>query len=404
MSSNRCFAVASAVVAAALCSAVPRGASPGTSLIVPPRQAAALQTDLNAGRFTALPFMLAPCEADRTPAAQLRRPASGVWSGEFSMPSTPAVTGWVLRIQNGDRSEVVETRVGDPSDWIERELSPGRARVREWAVPLMQATEVQIQLLRDPQSQAPCPPVRLKGELERRVPGKPRGAYGRDDRWLTSDARIDQLPNAADVRRWSRAIVHLDTLTSPTLLVPCTGSFISEHVVLTAAHCLESTGNIRRTRLRVGGAEVSGAQLTLLMMQEIDYALVWVDNPPPHETLTIGVPSQAEHEYIIWQIPEPDGLKISVEGCRFGRMSAASIQHQCDTEYGSSGSPVQIRGSGALTGLHYRGCVVDNGTTACVNLARTMAEIGQQVAALKSDLSAVHGPRAQEVLAAFGVR
>jgi hypothetical protein len=346
---------------------------------------------------------MAPCQADRPVAAELRRTPTGVWAGVFSIPATPAVTGWRIRIENGNGTLEAETRIGENTEWIEREERTGGPRIREWTTPLINATQVKAKLVPEPGNQTPCPAVRFRGELEQRVPGKARGAFGQPNVWPASDDRIDKQTNGKDLRQWSQAIVHLETLTSPTVLVPCTGTFISEHVVLTAAHCLESTGNIRRTRLKVGGTDIGGGQLTLLVMDEIDYALVWVENPPTHGTLSIGAGPRSETEYVMWQIPDLDALQISFDGCQFGRMSGPSIQHQCDTVFGSSGSPLQLRMSGVLAGVHVIGCVAGNGTTACVNIARAIEEITQKITVLKSDLQTVHGTRAAEVLTAFRI-
>lgn len=139
-------------------------------------------------------------------------------------------------------------------------------------------------------------------------------------------------------------------------------------------------------------------------MDAIDYALVWIENPPAHTTLSIGAGPRTENEYVMWQIPELDAMRISFDGCQFGRMSGPSIQHQCDTVFGSSGSPLQLRRSGVVTGVHVLGCVAGNGTTACVNVARAIEEITQQIVRLKADLQSVHGMRATEVLTAFGIQ
>ena len=57
-----------------------------------------------------------------------------------------------------------------------------------------------------------------------------------------------------------------------------------------------------------------------------------------------------------------------------------------------------------VTGVHVLGCVAGNGTTACVNVARAIEEITQQMVRLKADLQSVHGMRATEVLTAFGIQ
>jgi V8-like Glu-specific endopeptidase len=105
----------------------------------------------------------------------------------------------------------------------------------------------------------------------------------------------------------------------------------------------------------------------------------------------------------MWQIPRIKATRISVDGCQFGQMVGASIQHQCDTVDGSSGSPLQLRTSGEIAGLHVKGCVSDNGTINCINIARGIDEIAREVTRLKSDLRTVFPTQAPELLAAFHV-
>ncbi len=52
--------------------------------------------------------------------------------------------------------------------------------------------------------------------------------------------------------------------------------------------------------------------------------------------------------------PEGKGARDSPEG-RYGPKYEHSIEHNCDTTYGSSGSPIIDRQSGAVVGLHWDG-------------------------------------------------
>lgn len=145
--------------------------------------------------------------------------------------------------------------------------------------------------------------------------------------------------------------------------------------MLTNHHCLATDEAVRNAELwfnyqadtctgdRPGAVvKVSGATL-LRAERALDYALITVNNAASissfgHLSLDVQpVPAQQN----IYIAGHPDGrlkeLSITSDAdggpCRLGSVGGDSHSYTCDTEPGSSGSPVLARGSGKVIGLHY---------------------------------------------------
>jgi V8-like Glu-specific endopeptidase len=349
----------------------------------------AIQAGLSIGALTELPISLTPCQPDQTLAAALRRRSRGVWAGRFKI-ERPGTGVWALVVRASDgtlREHGVGTGVsGAELDWFTGPIYGERIDV----------------LLRGPgpaDATAVCPFIRLIAELQEKPVGKPRGRVGADNRWRLPSTELDKAPNATQLKQWSSAVVHLETLASPTALIPCTGFYITPRIVMTAGHCLEKSGDITRTRLVGAGGEIRGTNLTLFAKMNADFAVVLVNGPAPAQVLSLG--TRSANDFVMWQTPRFSDRLVSVEGCVFDRPDGVLIQHKCDTSDGSSGSPLQLRGGGAVVGIQVVGCLAADLKPTCVNHALGVDEIRKNLKRIEAALRSINSAAATELFNAI---
>jgi hypothetical protein len=344
----------------------------------------AIHADLSIGRLTNLPIAVTPCQQDLPVAASLHRPSRGVWAARFKIQPF-GVGSWTLVVRSGDGRQQLERNVG----------SGATSADADWFTGPVYGDGVDI-LLRGPADRtAKCPVVLIAGELQEKSIGKPRGLVGPESRWKEASTELAQAPDSATLKRWGDGVVHLETLASATALIPCTGFYISPTLVLTAAHCIEGSGDITRTRLQLHDREIRGSDLTLLVRQRIDFAVVLVNGASATSFLPIG--DRSADELVMWQTPRFAERLVSVDGCAFARLDGSRLQHKCDTSDGSSGSPLQVRSTGAVIGIQVAGCLDANGTPQCTNFALRIEEIRARLARLEPDLRKTNPTAADEL-------
>jgi hypothetical protein len=296
---------------------------------------------------------------------------------------------WTLVVRSTDGSTPLEHNVGAGA-------TPADA---DWFTGPLYGNRIEI-LLRGPADKAAtCPVVSLLAELQEKVVGKPRGLVGPESRWKDPSSELAAAFDSAKLVKWGDGVVHLETLASPTALIPCTGFYISASLVLTAAHCLESNGDISRTRVKSRTREIRGPDLTLLVRQKLDFAIVRVGGAPADSVLPIG--NRSANELVMWQTPRLTERLISVDGCMFDGQDGIRVRHRCDTSDGSSGSPLQVRGTGAVIGIQVAGCLDTNGTPQCVNFALRIEDIRNRLNQLEAKLREVDAAAATELFNAF---
>lgn len=175
----------------------------------------------------------------------------------------------------------------------------------------------------------------------------------------------------------------------------CSGFLISDDLLMTNEHCVNSDATCLTTVARFGyqtdsmGVPRPGAQYRCTELVAVDYeldmALLRLERSPGKEWGVLQVadeaPSAAEPMLII-QHPGGRPKMISINECAVtlpvapGRGQDTDIAHGCDTEGGSSGSPV-INTSGKVIGLHHFG--VGQGAFWNQNRGVRMALIMQRV-------------------------
>lgn len=362
-----------------------RAADEPDPLIEPVQNAAALHARLTSAQMKDVGIPFSPCFPTRDTAFSMVRTSNGPWAGELNVTAAGIGGNWRVKIETVDGTRTQQYPV-----------STGRFTTDVFN------GSVRISLVGPGTS---CARVRLERELEQVAPAQPRGQSGPDDRWDAQDPRLGAEPDAQTIRGWGGSIAHLRILTSTRYLIPCTGFFIAPRVLVTAAHCIGTRSDVPATTVFLNGQEISGSEFELLMAQgdELDFTLLWMKTRVAPATLRVG--TDADARLLLWQQPQLTKKVVSVKDCTLREVVAGRrrIAHVCDTEGGSSGSPVQARRTGAVIGLHTVGCnPAQNGTTECVNYAISFQDIRKRVLEKERPLRARNAEAATAVIAALG--
>jgi hypothetical protein len=312
----------------------------------------ALRDQLASARLVERNDMLMPCDPFSTLAFAEQRPsADGVWAGEFEVLA-PASGNWFV---------VVE---GEGAPWRQKVSKQGeRFLTRAFA-----GSAVEI-LLEGPGTGPVCPRVRLRAELQGGRPATPRGVSGRDDRWHLTSTELQALPDSKTIASWASSIVHLQVFDARRGL-PCTGFFITAHLVMTARHCVLTQMEATNTTMQFGATTIRGLQL-LVSQADLDFSVLWVETNTTPPTLTLR--PQTAAPLVLWQSPASSELLVSVVDCTTSP-GTNHYFHKCDTSVGTSGAPIQNRADGSVVAVHTDGCTI-SGQPDCVNFGTPITDI-----------------------------
>ena len=346
-----------------------------------------IRSELDSARFLDRNELLTPCERDIGFGAE--RDGHGFWVGRFR----------VLDAGEGAWSLVARSQDG-LQQWtrpIERVHDAAEA---PWQSAVIAADRVQLQIRPDAADAQRCPVVRLEAEFVELTPSQQRGINGDDDRWTRLRQEFQQLPDSATIATWSSAIVYLRVLTPGDIYVPCSGFFVSPHVLVTAYHCITSQVDAAAAAIHSNGQVIPPGSLKFLAgMGDLDFTLLWVPGSLPHSTLTFG--DNQTGELVLWQQLSRTENWVSVRDCRIAQASGVQIEHQCDTDGGTSGAPLQLRTNGRVVGVHVSGCTAGNRTAACINVGTKTREIINWILSVEAPLRNFDPAAADEILAAI---
>ena len=355
-------------------------------LIDPVDKADQLQRSLSIGEFMPRNVGITPCQPGKALAFDEAVDIPGVWAARLRL-ERPGTGNWTVQIQGTDGAPAESRAVGD-----------GATAGTEWVAGPAHGKQVRIRLNGPATPGARCPLILILSELQQLTKGKPRGLVLNDDRWPDPSPQLTAAPDSQVLTGWAKAVAYVEILGTSTSLVPCTGFFISPHLMITAAHCISSKADAARARVLVGDREVPGSGLRLLIAQKIDFSIVFVEGTQS-DVLRLG--ADAPQNLVVWQRPSLTEKLISVVGCTFERNDGVKMQHRCDTTGGASGSPVQSRATGDVVGVHILGCTDTNRTAQCVNAALRVSEMKAKLLQLEPKLRAVDVAAADELLRAL---
>jgi hypothetical protein len=189
-------------------------------------------------------------------------------------------------------------------------------------------------------------------------------------------------------RSVARLIIQRDEDFEPQ---PCTGFLVGHDLLMTNRHCIKSGGEAGRTVVQfdfdrdgIQPAVQVGVKELLLTSCDLDFVLLRLDrgfsclntacNSPyerpalalaRNDTLAVG------QRLVAIQHPNGEAKKVSKDGCTVDQLlmvgsssTLTDFAHKCDTDWGSSGTPLQLLGQGdvvgTVVGLHHLGVRKDN--------------------------------------------
>lgn len=363
------------------------GIASGQSLVTGEMTAAALkQRDaIASGHYVRVGRGLAPCDPQSARPVTIERPATRFWAGVFAIDDT-GQGAWQIAIediQSGRRFTYPITPALSGRS-IETQLIPTNG--------------VRIVLEGPGVAEVRCPEVRFESELQAIEKGQARGVFDRDERWTELSGELRDQVDGDMVRGWSRSVFELLAVGSRRELLPCTGFFISPHVLMTAHHCVAAQEELDRGLLFLPAGPMEGKNLRLFMVNgALDFSLIWVENAAGIKPLPLGAADGGRG--FIWQFPVGLQKQVSLKGCSIDSVRASQLVHRCDTSVGASGSPIQLREGGEVIGLHTDGCAgIANGTSWCENFGTRMSEIRALIVSVSKHLQSRHPQIATELL------
>ena len=335
-------------------------AQPGRSPLIDAAERLDVRKQLASTAIVARNNELSPCvPSDRVAFFESRAIDAGIWAGQFDVLS-PGQGDWFLAVRGS----------ADASPWRQRIQRAGEKFTSAAAA----GETVDISLEGPGQPTGQCPRVVMRGELKGGRPATPRGVVGPDGRVDAMSPKFLALPDAATIATWAPSVVHLQVFDAQHGL-PCTGFFVTAHLVLTARHCVMTPEEAANTSLELGATIVRDLKL-LVSRKEQDFSLLLVNTstPPPALQLRPLVPA----ELVVWQSVAARQQTVSVEDCKPASGAAGRFFHRCDTSVGTSGAPIQDRATGAVVALHTNGCTI-SGDPQCVNFGTPIAAIRQRL-------------------------
>lgn len=116
---------------------------------------------------------------------------------------------------------------------------------------------------------------------------------------LTATGLADQSAAALESRPPAMVSLHIDDGQRPR---PCSGFFISAHLVMTARHCVMTRTDAANTALDLGTNAIRGLEL-LVSHADLDFSLLWANTDASPASLNVDTPIAAIRARLINRLP-----------------------------------------------------------------------------------------------------
>lgn len=191
--------------------------------------------------------------------------------------------------------------------------------------------------------------------------------------------------------KWGHAVAKLTFITDDDNEAEwCTGFLVAPDIFMTNEHCPRSRRERQRSIVEfdydseLAATKIVKLKAELMRNEDLDFALYRLNKPlTDRDFLKLKNDDQNlsnQKPLIVIQHPGGRPKRLASVQCQVKTSATGSIDpisdfgHECDTEGGSSGSPVQDT-SGAVVGLHHYGFPSTKGPAEKINQAIKMGEI-----------------------------
>ena len=218
--------------------------------------------------------------------------------------------------------------------------------------------------------------VRIKGPSGQPVPHVAVDRIAIQDQRPTPQAitppRDDSQPidrGSPRIKTWGKSIARLQFIGEDGNGYFCTAFLVSATLMLTNNHCINTGAEMRSAIAEfdydAAGAHVETRKFNALVAHDetLDYSIIRLESPTPRSPLPLkDIPLAEKKGLLVIEHPAGKPKRFSLVDCQVRGIEMAGVGtgktdfgHFCDTEGGSSGSPIQEVESGLVLGLHHLG-------------------------------------------------
>jgi V8-like Glu-specific endopeptidase len=323
----------------------------------------------------------------------------------FSLGTTVPASGWTIEVASADSGTSWSMSAAEIVERYTAVLQSG-GPLDVWSGPVRGGAKSAA--LRRDSAASPCPSVRVSGLLKEALRSFDSSITPPND--LKSFASsLSEGPAA--MTNWGSVVARIRFVGDDGKGYFCTGFLVTANLILTNQHCLSSQSETLSAELDFD-YDADGAKPQIVRLKSLvrpnaarDYALAELAAPMSRQPLLLAASDYTKQpELVIVQHPAGKIKHVSIKQCKVEKNDVPGVtdaptdfEHKCDTETGSSGSPVHHVATGHVVGLHHFG--FEEGVTDGRNQAVKLLDVLNDLNANFSAMATSHPHLASELRA-----
>lgn len=349
----------------------------GAAAQTPPGDRTRIDLQIATGEAVAPPLTVAAAPTTVKPA----RPSGRLYRIHVTMPD-PAAAGWTIEIADGSRK------------WSSGPLDPAAG---EWWSPELENHPASATIkLTGPAGQAPPRVLVDRLAILDQRPNPQATTPPHDD-----SASI--TTGSPRIKRWGKSVARLQYSDAAGNGFFCTAFLVSPSIMLTNNHCINTDAEMRSAIAEFdfdkAGAKVETRKFTALLVHDegLDYALVRLETPSTRAPLPLKDAAVTDLQgLIVIEHPAGKPKRFSLIDCQVRGVDMPGLGtvntdfgHFCDTEGGSSGSPIQDALSGNVIGLHHLGFTTGDAVSVnrAVRIGLILNDLATRAPAVRAEIT-----------------